>query len=412
MALRLWRLVALTLAFAGCGSNQSTTGGASESCPLAPEQIASIASRRPAFEGQPHRATKVCQLTGEFDRQWQLPTAARTESRYGIVGTDLGFTVDHNGKLFFLFGDTAPVHRNTHAPEDDVVGFSSNPDPSPDQCLNLQFRTRSPADYRPLEVPGLSQRAFEVPVGGFSANGKLYAFLSSGHSASRVMGYSVLTASSDDGATFSQLYTASSSKFINIAPVNSGAETYFFGSGTYRESSPYLARAATSAVEQKSSWRFFKGTDASGAPLWGESESEAQPLFTHPCIGELSVAYSPELQSWLMMYNCGDPRGINLRRAPAPWGPWSQPQVVFEPGRDEGYCHFMHRRWEPADSASVCDCVADPGRAAEWGGEYGPSMIPRLFRAEATGVTLYFVMSTWNPYNTVLMKVTVPYSGN
>ncbi len=59
-----------------------------------------------------HRAQKIAQLTGEFDREgWNgtgTPRFAlnRTESRCGIPGTDLGVPFAHQGRIYFLFGDT------------------------------------------------------------------------------------------------------------------------------------------------------------------------------------------------------------------------------------------------------------------------------------------------------------------
>ena len=50
---------------------------------------------------------KICQLTGDFDRELKKPTLNLTETRAGVAGTDLGFSFEHEGKLFFLFGDTA-----------------------------------------------------------------------------------------------------------------------------------------------------------------------------------------------------------------------------------------------------------------------------------------------------------------
>ena len=57
---------------------------------------------------------------------------------------------------------------------------------------------------------------------------------------------------------------------------------------------------------------------------------------------------------------------------------------------------------------AYCDSVHDPGREYEFGGEYGPYQFEEL----ATGVqdvntTIYFTMSTWNPYTVLLMKATV-----
>ena len=56
---------------------------------------------------------KVEQLLGEEDKEKHQPTLSRTETRYGIRGTDLGNSFEHDGRVYFLFGDT--VGRLDHA---------------------------------------------------------------------------------------------------------------------------------------------------------------------------------------------------------------------------------------------------------------------------------------------------------
>src|ERR1700733_984993 len=52
---------------------------------------------------------KVCQLTGDVDWETGQPTAARTLANFGLEAVDLGYPVEHNGKLILLFGDTRPT---------------------------------------------------------------------------------------------------------------------------------------------------------------------------------------------------------------------------------------------------------------------------------------------------------------
>jgi len=44
------------------------------------------------------------------------------------------------------------------------------------------------------------------------------------------------------------------------------------------------------------------------------------------------------------------------------------------------------------------------GREDEWAGENGPYMIPSLARTHNGVTTVYFVLSTWNPYAMMLIK--------
>jgi hypothetical protein len=57
-----------------------------------------------------------------------------------------------------------------------------------------------------------------------------------------------------------------------------------------------------------------------------------------------------------------------------------------------------------SSDAGGADRLSDPGREAVWGGEYGPYVVSSYTRPlDHRRAAIYFVMSTWNPYNTVLM---------
>ena len=51
-------------------------------------------------------STKVVQLTGQSDHQWEIPAHNRTEERFELRGTDLGASFRHRQRTYFLFGDT------------------------------------------------------------------------------------------------------------------------------------------------------------------------------------------------------------------------------------------------------------------------------------------------------------------
>jgi hypothetical protein len=359
----------------------------------------SIVSRAP---GGTH---KICQLTGDTDREIGKPTLNQTGSRYGVLGADLGFSFPFDNRLYFLFGDTLGLHGG------DSIAFSQDTDP--EDCLQLQFVAGSDGRYLPPKVPGVSLSPFEVPMGGLGVGQKMYVFFTTDHTEQKVMGRSVLARSDDGAKTFTLLYDVSTDKFINVDPVvvdnattaglpeSTGQGVILWGTGDYRRSNPYLAYVSLSSLENRSAWRFYSGSDPdTGLPRWSEQETDAAMLFDHPCLGELSVAWYPSLGKWLMIYNCALPRGITMRSADWPWGPWSDGVVIFQPWNDGGYCHFMH----VAFSSQNCDTVSDPGRENEWAGEYGPYMIPSLAQNLGGTTTIYYVMSVWNPYEVMLMK--------
>ena len=351
---------------------------------------------------------KICQLTGDTDRELNQPTHNQTGAKYGVLGTDLGFSFPFDNRFYFLFGDTVGLHGG------DSIAYSQDTDP--EDCLQLQFVTGPDGRYLPPKVPGVSLDAFEVPMGGLGVGQKMYIFFTTDHTDQKVMGRSVLARSDDGAKSFTFLYNVSTDKFINVDPVvveaaavpglpeNSGQGVLLWGTGDYRKSNPYLAYVLLASVEDRAAWRFYAGVDpATGLPRWSEQETDAAALFDHPCLGELSVAWYPSLGKWLMLYNCALPRGITMRSADRPWGPWSDGEVIFQPWNDGGYCHFMH----VAFSSQNCDAVSDPGRENEWAGEYGPYMIPTLAQNHGGTTTIYYVMSVWNPYEVMLMKTEV-----
>jgi hypothetical protein len=56
----------------------------------------------------PGSTKKVCQLTGETDREFNRPTVNRTETLWGLKSADGGYSFEHQGKLVFVFGDAEP----------------------------------------------------------------------------------------------------------------------------------------------------------------------------------------------------------------------------------------------------------------------------------------------------------------
>jgi hypothetical protein len=345
---------------------------------------------------------KISQLIGDYDRHRQTATENQTQTRYGLALTDLGVPFNHNGRTYIAFGDVPGGDR-------DPLAYTT--DMTPEDGLALSFVADGTA-YRPITIPGITQRAFEVPLDGMSLSNRMYLYHSTDHSAAMTMGRSVLAVSDDDGRTFRLLYTLSRRHFINVSvvqvplqpwpgfPVSTGDGVVIFGSGRYRASNVRLAFQPALAIENPAAIRYFAGLDAYGTPTWSSNELDAISLFDQPCVGEFSVTYNPFLRKWLMLYNCGTPRGINYRTADQPWGPWSDSQVLFEPWDDGGYCAFMHTSW----TFQNCDSVHDPGRENEWAGEYGPYVFEDLTTGTNGRTTIYFTMSTWNPYTVVLMK--------
>ena len=358
----------------------------------------------------PGTTAKVCQLTGDFDRERKEPTLSRTNERFGVPGTDLGNPIEHKGRLYFLFGDT-PGKGNRWMR--DPIAYTTSTDP---ERIVLQFLVDPDGKYRPIAIPGISHLVFEAPAGGISLRGTMYIVFATDHTEQKTLGRSVLAASDDDGRTFRCLYELSTDEFLEVSMAEVAPDqvkelpfsvntVLIWGSGEYRASNPYLACVPSDKISDKSTLRYFAGLDESGKPIWKTSETDAVPLFEHRQIGEFSVVWCHQLNHWLMLYNSMNPRGIVFRSATVPWGPWSDIEVIFDPVRD-GYRKFMHT---PSRRDGNDDGLSDPGRETAPGGEYAPYMLKRYFRGNSKRCTIYFTLSTWNPYQVVLMRADIGY---
>ncbi len=179
-------------------------------------------------------------------------------------------------------------------------------------------------------------------------------------------------------------------------------------------------------------WRYFAGLDAKGEPVWSSDEKAAAPLVpfgkpigvsfqtwppsldTHRCLGYYSVRLVETLGRWVMLYTCKEasgPRGVYVRTSLAPWGPWTSPVLLWSPA--DGYCRYMFS----ALGANDPSCSPNPreeekrrwnGSDAERepGGEYAPFLLPSRYakRLPDGRTKLYFTLSTWNPYQTILLR--------
>jgi hypothetical protein len=341
----------------------------------------------------PNSTEKVCQLTGDSDRTTGGPTLSQTAKRFGLLATDLGSSFEHKGQLYFLFGDTwgRPGDR-------DALAWTKSTDP---EKIVLDFHKAGDGKWLPLTVPGIKQGAFEIPSGGVSIADVMYVVCTTDHSAKKVMGRSVMARSHDDGRTFKQLYELSHDKFINVAFRPADDWLYIYGSGDYRKSSVCLARVKPADLADRSKLQYFSGPDVDGNPQWAPKEANAVPLFRHDVVGEFSVAFLAPIKRYVMLYNSEEPRGITMRSAETPWGPWSEGAVIFEPWRDKGYGQFMHISAKFKDKN---DSISDPKREDEWGGEYGPYIMNRFTGGSDGQCRIYYTMSTWNPYQVVVMR--------
>ena len=354
---------------------------------------------------------KMQQLLGETDKEKHQPTLSLTETRYGIRGTDLGNSFEHNGRVYFLFGDT--VGRLDRAL--DTIATTDATDP--EQGVRLDFLMAG-RDYLTIQPPGISMGAFEVPVAGISLGGQMYVAVSTDHSPDRSTDRCILTRFTLP-AVFQPLRTISqlpAGRFVKMSlhtqpgPIagmpSGGPFVLVWGTGVYRQSDAYLSVVPVAQFETGKGTMYFAGTDAAGAPSWSANESEAKPIVQNGTLGDLSVTWCKDLGLWLMTYDRRAPtRGIALSYSRTPWGPWSEPQILFNVAND-GIGRFIHNpNSNPPDGLAgpvIGKGQKDP--EAVRGGAYAPYVVERWTKLKGSELSVYYVLSTWNPYVVVLMN--------
>jgi len=376
------RVVALALMLAvGCGGDDDggrgggdAGGGEADAAPFPPPD-------RLEFRYTEH----LGMLTG---------SALNPTVPIGMSGTDLGVAFARDGQVGFLFGDAWIDNRDSMALAPIALADGAMPD--------ITWVTGEGGLFEPLDAPGLDLDAFDVPVEAVPDGDTTWYFFSSGYDFD-IDRHSHSALAHGSGLAIADLavdHVVPSDRFINLSIVVDGDTAWIFGDGIYRASAIYLARVPLADIAVRDAWRYW--------PDFTAGEETAQPLIDVDCAGELSVRRQPQTGLWLMAYNCGVPeRGIHLRTAQAPDGPWSDPQLIYTP--DMGYQHFMHAR---EAEVGHDDGLSWPGREDEWGGEYGPYLIPDWFASPAPGVySIVYTLSSWNPYQVHLMRTVMAAPG-
>lgn len=417
----------------------------------------------PALVGS---SEKVCQVDGNVDWETGAPTAAQTLTNFGLDAADLGYPVEYGNALVLLFGDSWPSNPSGVAGElgaNDAVGVTTRAAlPTSSACLDLSVnrylfppKRFFPATIVPQNV--IKQGWFNVPSGGVSVSGALVGFFWTNHCATphallpspafplarpvgtpscpevngrNSVGWNVMARSTDYGRTFHDVVvmpsgftyaTGVNAETLFGLPAGQRLGVYVLGSPRYRASTPYLAYAPPGMLAQPTAWRYFTGRDPAGNPHWasfGAWQHGTAPIFWSPpgdaeilspvtnaqrCIGEFSVTWIAPLHRWLMLYNCDFV--IMARTAFAIWGPWSAatPILGYGPAVE---CHIVmattgcgtRRNYWP----KLANGLFVPGLF------YAPFVIERYTRPTgADGVTIYWLVSTWNPYEVDVMRTTL-----
>lgn len=361
-----------------------------------------------------HGSTRrLGQLVGDRDLSTGAQTPTQSQSRFGIVGTDLGYPFEHRGKIWFLFGDTIGRDRKS-----DVIGVLDTR--HGDDPMRLDFLTGPDGRYLTISPRGVDMGPFNVPVAGIDLDGTAYVIVKTGNGGrgSETM-RAVLTRYDDQAQTFTVLREISrrpAGKFLTVAmheqtgPVqglpDGGPWVYVWGTGQFRHSDGYLAIVPARAFATGEGTLYYAGLRENGTPIWSPDAAASRPVVDHPTMGDLSVTWVQDLGLWLMVYDSRNPIGILARTATAPWGPWSAASTIVTPKDAVGKLLHVPGRG---------DHLAWPG-AREWGSSregdrgapYAPYVVERFTRVNGDKLKIYYLLSTWNPY--VVLAMTSEFS--
>ncbi len=357
-------------------------------------------------------------------------------------GTDLGISYEANGRINFIFGDTfnffdesPPIY--TYGPCcSDSAGWidAMEPVPEPYAAPMVNFYTGvsayNPGWWSPVEIGDspvgpVSLGGMEVPSGALVLpSGDQYILFTSGWDEAFQTHTRLAVGRVPYGQTgpcpvsgeciLDYVWHRDSVRFSATTPILDEAENviWMFGTGPYRQDTAYLARVPIDAIEDPDSWEYFQGF-ADGAPVFNMgTPDDAVALFDENCMGEASVLYHQGLNKYVMTYNCylgqNAPDGILLRVADQPYGPWSHPITLMQ--QSDPWGKYVHRPTcidlPQGPCVSEDDGISNPFAEYQWGGIYGPFLIPQWFEddSESGLYSIIYTLSSFNPYQVYLVK--------
>lgn len=267
--------------------------------------------------------------TAQVQRVTGAGSSGETAARWNVVGTDLGHPFVLDGRLGLVFGDTFEVEAPSGP------GWRSNvlawvDDHSPGRLVITDMHEARPGQagelIGSLKLDGWEQTV--IPTDSIAVDDRIVLHVMSiacwGQPGTWVVRRSGLVVSDDGGESFHRVPTArwpAGSGFAQVAFVPGDDWIHVFGLPEGRDGPARLARVRPNELLDGSAWRYWDGED------WSPRESDAVQVVGPP-IGELSVAWNPHHQRWLMLYLDLSRGGVVMRTADELTGPWSRARLV------------------------------------------------------------------------------------
>ena len=414
----------------------------------------------------PGTSIKIEQIIGDYDWQFpQLPTASLTVAHADVLGNGLGHSFTSGDSLIFLFGDTIGA-TSKYVPRwasilnpyvwaaHDPIASSHSTDPS--QPIVLSFY-KTPGDTTvfvdPVYPDGthLDMGGDDIPNSGIDLDSNLDLICSVGtvngdHTgdSSVVVRFDPAARTFAAGRTMSR--TAEGGHFVFDCPYPlpmqfagspSDSEVLIYGIGSFRQSDVYLAMIKKKLFESgvhlngTSATRYFTGLSG-GVPTWSDTETAAVPVVydnplqeigigepqnpwpnDDPTVGKASVIYSPAVGLWLMLFDGGRQATASVRTAGtyftyanAPWGPWMEPQLVFNSKRDgaDGTYIYKYDHVTGTGTGPAGPMIGSNDPDTTSGAGFFPQIIEPFTRVSGDTLIIEYSLSTWNPYTVVRVR--------
>ena len=304
-----------------------------------------------------------------------------------ICGTDIGTMAEIGGRILLAFGDTfgwSDGRCTRFGPNwrSNVLGFTSDTDPS-DGVVIESWLTRD-GDSKAIAVAeGVHAAPFKgeqsrIPTAMVTVGDKVYLHTMSVHGFATMGGVwlcnnSRFYVSSDEGTSWTaapEVFGDFKSSFNMLALSaqpgagnEDGRYVYAIGTPCGRFGGARLARVPAESILDNAAWEYFDGAN------WSANRADAAEIIK-PGVGEGSLAWNAGLGKWMYTTLNELSATIELRLAEALTGPWSEPIALATIAENpQAYGAFMTPSW-----------IADGG------------------------MSFYFVMSQFGPYNTYVMR--------
>jgi hypothetical protein len=321
----------------------------------------------------------------------------------GIGGADTGTPLVNGSQLWLIFGDIKGIVSSPTAGALPVVGSSAVIErnvlqPAID-CSSYSWLTSRGKFYEPIHsARKVGSDSSIVAQGVISAktNNYVYAtqveYWANKSPTNLTIAHGVLF--KQTAGSFTEVARWPTDQLhVNTAPVAGqlpdGTQAILMVTfGKYRQTPVYLAYVLPKEIEAPASYHYLTGYDQDGSPVWTSDMGQAKPIpgFENVLAGEMSFLYDVPLKTYLLMfmdYSEKNP-GLSLYSSSTPYGPFYGPVNLAPCGTPGNRPQWMESLWY---------------------GCYGGYMLPDSFGVD--GHDLYFDLSVWNPYTTVLMKMRI-----